>query len=93
MGKDIKRILDTSEINMNLDFLRQKLEIELDQMEKSYLHAPATADAYHVRVLASKNIHRLNSRWFNFEVQYGYLRGSKFLPISEKEVYPSRHEI
>ena len=83
----MKRILDTSEIDMNNQLICNELEVDLRRMDKlSHIWAPEGSNAYKVSVTPGFTYMPAFHR-FNYEIQYGLSKGKKFTPIGESVKY------
>ena len=86
----MKRILDTSGIDIDNRTIRSGLYTDLLRMNKlTHDRAPENADAYTVTVTPSPDSYMPGFHRFRFEIQYGKSEGDGFTPIGEPVRYES----
>lgn len=84
----LKRILDTTEVDMNNPKIKSELETDLKRMDHlKHEEMPKDSDAYKVRVKPSKKTYTSNLYRFIFEIQYGKITEQGFEPKGETIIY------
>ena len=88
--RNLKRILDTTEIDIDNPEIRSDLDIDLRRMDlMKHEAAPEDADTYSVVVRPSTKTYYLGLYRFIFNIQYGKMEGEEFKPMGEPEQYQS----
>ncbi|OIO61477.1 hypothetical protein COY26_02370 [Candidatus Woesearchaeota archaeon CG_4_10_14_0_2_um_filter_33_10] len=80
----LKRILDTTKIDIDDPGVKYDLETDLRRMDRmKHDEAPKNIEAYKVKVEPSVQTYMPGFHRFRFKFQYGKLIGDKFVPIGK----------
>jgi len=81
----LKRILDTTKIDMNDEYIQKELGKDLQRMDKlpHNKKAPEGANAYKVTVEPSTQTYMPCFHRFRFYIQYGKLKNDEFIPLDK----------
>lgn len=80
----LKRILDTTKIDMDNSTIQSELNTDLRRMDHlSHDKVPEGTNAYKVTVEPSEKTYGAFHHRFRFEIQYGKLDGDKFIPLGK----------
>ena len=86
----LKRILDTSGIDMNDPEIKWELETDLRRMNRlPHKNMPKNVDTYKVKVTPSTQTYMQGLHRFIFEIRYGMIKKGKFQPKGKHVLYQS----
>ena len=84
----LKRIVETSKIDMNDPEIQIELEIDLERMDRlTHQDRPEGTDSFLITVTPSETLYKRGHHRFLFEIQYGTQTEQGFTPIGEPKHY------